>query len=106
MKPKYTLTLKDNETGEVILDLDVEKTSLSLSQKANVQQYHSMGGVAQHLVTGIKVDIQAEGFVKSTEEKAPNVYDLDEDECSHEWVEWTGLANVQTHCKICGEKKT
>ena len=99
MKPKYTLIIKDNETNETLLELDVEKTSLSLSQKANVQLYKGYSGRLTHLRPGIKVDIQAEGFLSPEKE----TYYLDET-CDHQWQPYYGLVDTLSFCKICGSK--
>lgn len=105
MKPKYTLIIRDNDTGERILELDVEKTSFSYSQKTNVQVYRGQrdSNNYHHLGTGVKVDIQAQGFLPKEIEKEPKIYELDEtEECFHEWSTYLGLSFSDSTCKKCG----
>lgn len=109
MKPKYTLTIKDNETGTNLLELDVEKTSLSYSKKQNLQVYRSNGNQHSSIGSGIKVDIQAEGFLP-TKEEVVSTFSLDLDDdieealCLHEWETYLGLAFADSTCKLCGAK--
>lgn len=109
MKPKYTLTIKDNETGTNLLELDVEKTSLSYSKKQNLQLYRGNNTHYSQIASGIKVDIQAEGFLPVKTDTV-NVFpldvddDLDEKLCLHEWETYLGLAFADSTCKLCGAK--
>lgn len=121
MKPKYTLIIIDNETGKRFLELEVEKTSLSYFQEST---YRSNGLGYHQLVSPVKVEIKAKGlFAKEipTEEKSPNVFEVDLDdlsfhdvdgrtvilgkkECAHQWSTYLGLTFTDATCKLCGAK--
>ena len=96
MKPKYTVIIKDNETNDTLVELNVENTSMSYSIEKN----------SSH--PDVKVHIHAEGFFNSNKEENTavytNVYTIDEEEftCEHQWKSYLGLMDTDHYCTICG----
>lgn len=80
---KYIVTVKDKKTKDILFELDVEAYKVQVSDSV----------AALHALIAESED----------EEKSPNVFELDE-ECSHEWSTYLGLAFTDDICKICGAK--
>lgn len=108
MKSRYTVTVRDNEKNENVVELAVNG-KLSYSFTRQHQIYHSIPGsdVISNLGAGVEVEIKAEGFIPFMGCDVESEGFTDDRGCDHEWMSYQGLLEESycEFCKNCGIEK-
>jgi hypothetical protein len=100
MKPKYTIVVRDNRTGEEVLNVDASNVHYSFTA---VDSLAALKIEAESLVTEEATtpihEILEEGF---KDENTVKIYD-----CSHghSWVLRPGFLADYKECEVCNERE-
>lgn len=95
----YILTIKDEITGEVLVDINLHSYTLSLNK--NISSLPIVSVSASGYYSGDTKESE-------TEEIIPHYIDEDSYEdpnCNHRWNDYWGLEEQFTYCDTCGIKK-
>lgn len=115
-KPRYTITVRDNDKNQNLIEFDVPALSYSLNAKPIATSSFRKRGIMWEFIGDEMAHLKLEAQVllsQSELERKPKTYDLEEEvteeivDCryGHDWSSVVDFQESKDFCKKCGIKR-